>query len=299
MDLVWYFLGALVILAGILAGHSCRKAIHAVYFVHDPIFWTLSFGCLAAWIWMSTEGMDCTEFMVIAGAFIIGYLIGFTLCNAGDVLDITTYTEAFPGGYTERITTYFKLNKTTMEFNQFWMPQHLSRVFMALIGFRNPLIMDKEIQRTFNIGQTNGLWTLTTKSVSIQTSKTEAQDKGIIGIGHKKIRNADGVKVKGPKRYLINATILALTLIPATICVEDRVTFLKESGAYIDATHECARLRSENAQLRIDVNSSKYAAAGQMIEDMFSDLDAPETEIEVLKRIEAERKKRVNDDMAA
>lgn len=291
-------------LCGILAGHALRKVVHAIYFINDPVFYmqcTLGFvGCIADWRLGYPIGL--VELALMTASYILGYTVGYTLCRPGDVLDVTTYTETFPGGFTERIATYSKRGKDG-SFGQYWMPQRLSRVTMALIGFLNPLDLRGGVQRTFDVGQTNGLWTLKTKSVSIQTSRTESQDKGIVCIGHRKVRDSEGEKVTGPKRFLINGKVLTLTLIPATVCTEDRVTFLTKSGAYIDATNEAAELRAETERLRIELNAARYSAAGQMIEEMFSDLDRPETEDEVYRRLDEERKRRrtevVADDVAA
>lgn len=154
------------------------------------------------------------------------------------------------------------------------------------------------VARCFQTGHTNGLITLTDSAVTMAVSETTEQRKGLVCIGREKSgqQDAQGRPVPGAKKYLFHGTVLSLRLVPSSTATEDRATYLKKAGAYRDAVDEAAKLRAENAQLKVQLVAARYDSAGRLVSDMYaSDLDEEAMAQIIDEKVEAERKRRGMD----
>lgn len=284
-------------------GYWARRTSHSVHVVRDPLWVLISVSQLTALPFWLVGLLDVPELAVLmAFCFDAGYVMGYTLSRPGDVTKVITYTDEFPAGFTEPLVFYSRRAgvlgqrlRGGSEPAMFWQPQSLIKIVKSFLGFRDPLDYDMTVARYFKTGHTNGLITLTDSAVTMAVSETAEQRKGLVCIGREKSgqQDAQGRPVPGAKKYLFHGTVLSLRLVPSSTATEDRATYLKKAGAYIDAVAEAARLRAENAQLKVQLVAARYDAAGRLVSDMYaSDLDEEAMAQIIDEKVEAERKRR-------
>ncbi len=296
IDYISIVLGLSAGLVGVAMGHVMRKASHALLFLRDPFF---VFFCCLGWLVMIILGESGKVPFFATGlwnimmlAFDLGYIVGYRLCNARDKIEIDLPT---PGVGSNSLPLVYYIKKQKI----FMMPQKFGPICKAVIGVRYPLDINLDQAANARIVSTsNGFKTVKVEAYPIGAAKSMPITVGKIAIKPRKYTDpTTGIEFT-EKRYLFNFYAEEHYMRFAQVVIEDHISFWGMATAYLEANANAVEQRAVNVRLQIDLQTIKYAAAGDIVQGAIDlNIDAPnfQTRLDTRMQQERDRRKKTED----